>query len=407
MNSKAEFFVVRRGATALPNSLIHDSGLSYAALALLTVCLSLPAGAQAGYRQLKGRGFGEQVTRNGLRELEERNLRFRFRIRRSGQLRELTIVTDTPMSVDEARAEIVARMRAGALSGGEIVECPSHPQPSPDEGNADGCQARKPVDNARALETSARRQPVDNSPAAPRPAGARSPAAHSSNEESKDSSLRSESLPPNQDPPPEEPAVDMAKRPKREPHGPSSAPRKRSELLPEVDWDLIAACVPQPMAGWLAGLSARRVTGLLRQAVDAGWRPGRVYGALNAARLPAEVANGPGLVIHRVGQIARTDPPAAPAARGLRLTGGSVSTQSGAGGAVESSAAERAATIARLRGNGRLSGPMVEGLISRLSGSDGASGRSAGADVADRQSSAVEARGCVRAPGLSPEEGRS
>ena len=50
MNSKAEFFVVRRGATALPNSLIHDSGLSYAALALLTVCLSLPAGAQAGYR---------------------------------------------------------------------------------------------------------------------------------------------------------------------------------------------------------------------------------------------------------------------------------------------------------------------------------------------------------------------
>lgn len=373
MNSKAEFFVVRRGATALPNSLIHDSGLSYAALALLTVCLSLPAGAQAGYRQLKGRGFGEQVTRNGLRELEERNLRFRFRIRRSGQLRELTIVTDTPMSVDQARAEIVARMRAGALSGGEIVECPSHPQPSPDEGNADGCQARKPVDNARALETSARRQPVDNSPAAPRPAGARSPAAHSSNEESKDSSLRSESLPPNQDPsPPDEPAVDMAKHLKREPHGPSSAPGKRSsELLPEVDWDLIEECVPQPMAGWLAGVSARRVTGLLRQAVDAGWHPGRVYGALNAARLPAEVANGPGLVIHRVGQIAHTAPPVR---RSPRAADGAVSAQSGAGGAVEWSAAEREAAIERLRGNGNLPGPMVERLVARLSGSDAAFG---------------------------------
>lgn len=405
--SKAEFFVVRRGATALPNSLIHDSGLSYAALALLTVCLSLPAGAQAGYRQLKGRGFGEQVTRNGLRELEERNLRFRFRIRRSGQLRELTIVTDTPMGVDEARAEIVARMRAGALAGGEIVECPSHPQPSPDEGNADGCQARKPVDNARALETSARRQPVDNSPAVPRSAGARSPAAHSSNEESKDSSLRSESLPPNQDPsPPDEPVVGMAKRPKRGAGVSSSVSGKRSELLPEVDWGLIEECVPQPMASWLAGLSARRVTGLLRQAVDAGWRPGRVYGALNAARLPAEVANGPGLVIHRVGQIAHTAPPARRAPRAAGPAGG-VPAESGAGGAVEPSAAERAATIARLRGNGRLSGPMVEGLISRLSGSDGASGRSAGADVADRQFSAVEARGCVRAPGLSPEEGRS
>jgi hypothetical protein len=148
--SKAEFFVVRRGATALPNSLIHDSGLSYAALALLTACLSLPAGTQTGYRQLKGRGFGEQVTRNGLRELQERNLRFRFRIRRSGQLRELTIVTDTPMSVNDARAEIAARMRAGALSGGEIIECPSHPDPFPDRENVGGGHLRKPVDNDRA-----------------------------------------------------------------------------------------------------------------------------------------------------------------------------------------------------------------------------------------------------------------
>lgn len=62
-----EYFVVRRGATALPNSLIHDTSLSYAALALLAVCLSLPAGARVGYRQLMGRGFGEQVTRNTLR----------------------------------------------------------------------------------------------------------------------------------------------------------------------------------------------------------------------------------------------------------------------------------------------------------------------------------------------------
>ena len=198
----------------------------------------------------------------------------------------------------------------------------------------------------------------------------------------------------------------MAKRLKRGAGVSSSAVSgKRSELLPAVDWGLIEECVPQPMAGWLAGLSARRVTGLLRQAVDAGWHPGRVYGALNAARLPAEVSNGPGLVIHRVGQIAHTAPPARRRPRAAGAAGGAVSAQSGAGGAVESSAAERAATIARLRGNGRLSGPMVEGLIARLSGSDGASGRSAGADVADRQFSAVEAQG--RARPAPTEEGRS
>ena len=161
------------------------------------------------------------------------------------------------------------------------------------------------------------------------------------------------------------------------------------------------------MASWLAGLSARRVTGLLRQAVDAGWHPGRVYGALNAARLPAEVSNGPGLVIHRVGQIAHTAPPVRRSPRAAEPAAGHVSAESGAGGAVEWSAAERAAAIERLRGNGILSGPSVERLVARLSGSDGAAGRSAGADVADRQFSAVEAQGCVRAPGLSPEEGRS
>lgn len=156
----------------------------------------------------------------------------------------------------------------------------------------------------------------------PRPAGARSPAAHSFNEESKDSSLRSESLPPNQNLslPTDKLAVRMGRPPRTEnirfavkygPHASSSASGKQSsEFLPEVDWKLIEACVPQPIARWLASAAARRVTSLLREAVDAGWHPGRVYGTLIAARLPSEVSNGPGLVIHRVEAIARTDPPA-------------------------------------------------------------------------------------------------
>lgn len=57
MSDKGDFFVVRKGATAVPNSLIHNKDLSYQALALALVSLSMPAGAKVGYRQLKGAGW--------------------------------------------------------------------------------------------------------------------------------------------------------------------------------------------------------------------------------------------------------------------------------------------------------------------------------------------------------------
>lgn len=54
------------------------------------------------------------------------------------------------MSVNDVRAETAARMRAGALSGGEIIECLSHPDPFPDRENVGGGHLRKSVDNDRA-----------------------------------------------------------------------------------------------------------------------------------------------------------------------------------------------------------------------------------------------------------------
>ena len=397
------YFTVKAGGTYLRNAVALDPALSVDAVGLLMVMLAMHPRAPKNRDSLVGRGMGRDRVAKALRCLEAAGLRYRFRAsgRKPGTWETLTLLFDEPVSVEQAWASINPAMAAA------VVACVSHPQDSADV--VRGTETCTPVDSdgVSGVRVSDRRKPVRP------PKGVNN------------SSLHSE-LPPRH---PSESAADAvsgagdsadgADHEGAGSVGPASPVKcgagvassagsgKRSELLPEVDWGLIEECVPQPMAGWLAGLSARRVTGLLRQAVDAGWRPGRVYGALNAARLPAEVANGPGLVIHRVGQIAHTAPPARRSPRAAGTAGGAVSAQSDAGGAVESSAAERAATIARLRGNGRLSGPMVEGLVARLSGSDGASGRSAGADVADRQPSAVEARGCVRAPGLSPEEGRS
>lgn len=397
------YFTVKAGGTYLRNAVALDPALSVDAVGLLMVMLAMHPRAPKNRDSLVGRGMGRDRVAKALRCLEAAGLRYRFRAsgRKPGTWETLTLLFDEPVSVEQAWASINPAMAAA------VVACVSHPQDSADV--VRGTETCTPVDSdgVSGVRVSDRRKPVRP------PKGVNN------------SSLHSE-LPPRHPSESDTDAVsgagdsaDGADHEGAGSVGPASPVKcgagvassagsgKRSELLPEVDWELINECVPQPMAGWLAGLSARRVTGLLRQAVDAGWRPGRVYGALNAARLPAEVANGPGLVIHRVGQIAHTAPPVRRAPRAAGAAGEAVSAQSGVGGAVESSAAERAATIARLRGNGRLSGPMVEGLVARLSGSDGASGRSAGAGVADRQFSAVEARGCVRAPGLSPEEGRS
>lgn len=394
------YFTVKAGGTYLRNAVALDPALSVDAVGLLMVMLAMHPRAPKNRDSLVGRGMGRDRVAKALRCLEAAGLRYRFRAsgRKPGTWETLTLLFDEPVSVEQAWASIDPAMAAA------VVACVSHPQDSADV--VRGTETCTPVDSdgASGVRVSDRRKPVRP------PKGVNN------------SSLHSE-LPPHH---PSESDTDTAAgagdstdgaegrgavsvgpaSPVKRGAGVSSSAvsGKRSELLPEVDWDLINECVPQPMAGWLAGLSARRVTGLLRQAVDAGWHPGRVYGALNAARLPAEVANGPGLVIHRVEAIAHTAPPVR---RSPRAAGGAVSAQSGAGEAVEWSAAEREAAIERLRGNGILSGPSVERLVARLSGSDGASGRSAGADVADRQFSAVEARGCVRAPGLSPEEGRS
>ena len=122
-----EYLAVRRGATALPNSMIFNRALTYDALALATVSLSLPPNAPVGYRDLMGRDMGEHRARKALALLEAEHYRFRFRTRASGQIRELVVMFDTPVSVGEALCEIQGRMESGAITARQVVACPSHP----------------------------------------------------------------------------------------------------------------------------------------------------------------------------------------------------------------------------------------------------------------------------------------
>ena len=66
----SDYFVVKRGATALANAVIHDPDLSKDALVLLLIMLTLPPGTPMGYRDLMGRGHGETVTRRAMAELD-------------------------------------------------------------------------------------------------------------------------------------------------------------------------------------------------------------------------------------------------------------------------------------------------------------------------------------------------
>ena len=81
------------------------------------------------------------------------------------------------------------------------------------------------------------------------------------------------------------------------------------------DWDLVRRCLPVAMQA-LDGPSAERVAVLLRERLDAGWKPDMLHSILIGNALPPSVRSLSGLVLHRIGQIPvggapkrRTTPP--------------------------------------------------------------------------------------------------
>ena len=364
--SKDGYFLVRRGSTAVSNKLIHDKSLSYATLGVLMACLAMPDEAVKGYRQLTGRGLGEHATRRALRELEDHRLRFRFRVRSGGRLRDVVIVSDAPIEVDEAMGIVVAAMKDGTMTSGPIVDCPSHPGFFPEK------TAKNAVGPDCAAEAAAQTDPVDNSDTVRRQTAAQSAAAHIPKGISNDSSLRSES-------PTIQPAVatdasvvgvgeenrgiGAGRRPAGVP--PAGPPGLEPPARPasEDEWRLAAESLPPEMLGVMTKRAAARVAADLRRAISGGWTMGQVRSRLAANPLPPpdQVRNLVGLIISRVAELADSRPPVAQApvrpSRPLRVVGEPREEMTGV---------ERAELVERLRGNTALPSGMRAKLVASL-----------------------------------------
>lgn len=68
------------------------------------------------------------------------------------------------------------------------------------------------------------------------------------------------------------------------------------------DWDLVRRCLPQPMQA-LDGPGVAVVVPLLRERLEAGWRPEGLREVLAADPLPDRVRHLAGLVAHRLGRV--------------------------------------------------------------------------------------------------------
>lgn len=130
-------FTVRRGMTAIPNQTIYGtfaalpdkdgdpSRLSIQSLGLLLLLLSRPSGkASMGYRAFQGRGMGRDALLKAFRELNAAGLRYQFK-RRSpgGSIITDTVISETPLTADEAEAEWLQYVAADL--GGKPVDNPA------------------------------------------------------------------------------------------------------------------------------------------------------------------------------------------------------------------------------------------------------------------------------------------
>lgn len=364
MAANTDFFVVRKGATAVPNGLVHNKKLSWASLGLIVYCLSLPTGARVGYRELQGRGLGEKATRKALIELEELSYRFRFKHRRQGRIRELTIVADTPLTPGEAYAAALELMRAGGFVDSEIISCASHPDfsvptPRPVSELSTTASAAESANSHRAATGAARYDQPKRSPKSAKresfageggvgrklstvpavseklsrqpqvadqqehgvSAGrtvqcstvARWGTAQVSKDTSKDISLRSISTPIHSSnaagPGDGVVGVEISAV-----HSSDQAPAGPSE--PRVpNWDLIVEAVPDEQKRGLMGKAAQRVSDSLEMLIAAGWTSRQLRHRLADNPLPPKVRNMPGLLISRIDAMKLIPVPKPPASR--------------------------------------------------------------------------------------------
>ncbi len=306
-----DYFVVRKGATALRNEVVYDENLSYAALGLLARALASPPGAKLGYRAFVGRGLGEKAVRNCLRELDEAGYRWMFRVRQAcGNIATVTVFFDVPATQDEALAD-ARRM----VTSGHIFDCLTEDlRLRRSHRAADGaarpdlreCGAEsEPVDNLsegdhRAAHAAARsdqgKHPVSAGRTVQRPTAERSSTALS-RRETKSSSLRSELLPDQTRPAWEGPPASRSASVRPGPVGGDPPKRPAAPSAPAAR--LVAQCLPR----WMHAMDAdgfRTVVALLRERIDAGWAPEEICQAVGDVQPAGGVSRMAGLVAARL-----------------------------------------------------------------------------------------------------------
>ena len=136
-------------------------------------------------------------------------------------------------------------------------------------------------------------------------------------------------------------------------------PASSSDVEHEVDWGLLGECLPRPWLGLLTASAAERLTHLLRRALDAGWTRQRIYRILNGNPLPADARNLVGLVIHRVGEIARTSPTPARKPHVEPATARAASAEAATSAQIDE-------IVARLKANAALSPELRQAMIKRV-----------------------------------------
>ena len=340
-----EYFVVRRGATALRNEVVFDERISYAALGILARALASPEGANLGYRAFVGRGLGEKAVRAAMRELEAVGYRFRFTLRKSsGRVRTLTIFSDEPMTAQQARVVALEQSQGDYLLEGAASPDPelagegerlrrSH-RAATGTARSDGRASHRAATGAARCDQGKQGKTAGRT--VQRSTVARSSAALSLRDTK---SSKEDLTPPHPHPPqrstsPTSPgegqgsvgsgidsgdeavaevtaaspvATSVLPEGRRGPQEPHRSPKgltsvsegdRGAESVSEADLAILAACLPESMRVMDArGLGL--VVGLLRERLDAGWAPGEIRRLLDSP-LPDRVARMSGLVASRL-----------------------------------------------------------------------------------------------------------
>lgn len=332
-----EYFVVRKGATALRNEVVYDPNLSYAAVGVLARALAAPPGAALGYRAFVGRGLGEKAVRGVLRELEEAGYRWQFKVQRPGGLiRTLTVFSDVAMSMEEAFQEV------SATTSGRIFECSTESarlrrwdRAAPVAARSDLGKhdpAPTPVDNSleegdRAATGAARcdlgKHPVLADRTVQRSTAARSSAALSRRENKISKEILTDQT--SREEPPQAGGLPVGSGPVGETPGNLKASRGAPAAPPEpdrspgVDLQALATCLPEPMRV-MDAQGARMVAGLLGERLGAGWRAEEIRSLMDQPLPVGGVGRMAALVARRLRD--NVDPDLAPgrlreAARGF------------------------------------------------------------------------------------------